>query len=394
MVVVGNFKGGLNLGQGVVANAGGYDGFVVRLDTATGDTRWAAPLGSTGDDDIVAVAIDRKVGGSDDIYVYGEIAIGATLISYDGTGARRWMKSFPSMSLGYEDGLALDQQGPLITGRFYGKLELAGEVLEAEGGWSTDDGDVVLAGFDTAGAPRFARQITDQNRTHTQHLAVAPSGDIYLASDTGIGAHVIDDHIIWKTQQQLRSVPAPPHTSGTSHMVERRRRRNDNYVYDLAIDSTGAVYTLSSCNGKVYTQPEIACDHATGGVIVSYGPDNEYRWSTYIQTAWVEGIATAPDNRLIVAGQTLNNTTDFGGITIAGRGVFVASLATGPAAAPVPLPPAPTITSVQLTGVTDKQIRQGGSATLVISRHRARSCDLGAARNDRRARRRWNGQRA
>lgn len=378
VAVAGTFSGGLNLGQGAVSNAGGEDGFVVRLSGASGDTQWSAPLGSSGDDDIVAIAIDGRVGGSDAIYVYGRLAAdatiggeavgrGACLISYDGMGARRWTKSFPNVSPSYEDGLALDpQHGPWIAGRFYGTLELAGEVLEADAEPLGVPSDVVVAGFDAAGAPRFARRIADESRASSRQLAVAPNGEIYLASDTGGGALVADDHIIWNRDatDDLFLLRLTPQASPAWSTVVAAR--NQNRADGLAIDASGSVYALGSCTGKVDVQPEIACDQGEGGVIVSYGPDNEYRWSTYVQPAWVESIATAPGDRLIVAGQTLSNGVDFGGIQIAGTGLFVASLVTGPAPVPAPPPATPTITSVQLAGVSDNEIRQGGSGTLVI----------------------------
>jgi hypothetical protein len=139
-------------------------------------------------------------------------------------------------------------------------------------------------------------------------------------------------------------------------------------AYYTATDAAGASYAAARCATSMFVQPEIPCDDGQGAsVIVSYGADNQYRWATAVRGGLVEAMVAIPGNRMIVVGDAFfSHDLTLGGVRVPSDRLFIAALAGGPARPPSPLPAAPTITSAQLDGQLDLEIRQGGTGTLVI----------------------------
>ena len=352
------------------------DGFVVALDGDDGATRWSKALASSWEDRVAGIAVGPDAKSVTSIYVYGKLSeaaeidgqafpAGAYLLRYDESGTLRWAQSFPRLDPGYVGSLALDpQRGPVITGTFSGDLTLGDQVLTAEhdGNWSRD---VVVAGFAPDRQLRFARQIFSDSVAWSYNVAVAPRGDVYVASDTGGSEAIVDDHLISTVDSTrhlflLRLTPEGGYASATVI-----RGREDADLFDVATDAAGVTYLLGTCRGQVDVQPEITCA-GQGSIIVAHDANNEYQWATYVTPAQLEAIAPAPGNRLIVAGRALSPTIDFGGVQLSTQQLFIAALAGGSARLPSPLPAAPTISSVQLGGANDRELRQGGTGTLVI----------------------------
>ena len=341
------------------------DGLVTVLDGATGDERWSTVVASPGDDAVAGVAT-----AGDALYVTGELGGNTTIagqtvppgeyvIRYDLDGTVRWIRSFPLVP-GYNGALVVDPaRGPVIVGSFSGPLALGGQTVTGRG--------LAIVALDPDGETRFVRPaLTDRTPYSRYSLAIAPAGDLYLASDTQGTETVIEDHVIpfvdLLDHPYLARLTADGHYVAATQITGER----SEHAVQTAIDAAGAAYSISSCDGRVDVQPERSCAGSQGGVIVAYGPDNAYRWATSINAAFVDAIAPAPGNRLIVAGQALYSTTDFGGVVIPTGSLFIAALAGGPARAPSPLPPSPAITSAVLDGAADGQIRQGDTGTLVI----------------------------
>jgi hypothetical protein len=378
IVVGGSFQGtGLRVGDVAVANAGNMDGFVMVLDGQSGATRWAAPLGSPADDRVAGVVAGHDGAGADAIYVYGNlsqsamiagqaVASGAYLIRYDADGTPRWVNAYPNLAPDFANAIALDpQHGPVITGTFGGTLVL-GDQVAVDGA-----GDTVVAGFDPDGHARFARPIyAGSTSSFYRSLALAPSGDIYVASNASYGTTLVDDHPIWAPGLPsqillLRLTPEGRYAFSTLIAGDPIP-----HVQHMATDATGAAYMITSCPTRVYVQPEIECPQG-GSVILSYDADNQYRWATYVRPGLVESMVAVPGNRLIVAGVSAwyGDDEDFGGVRVPTQQLFIAALAGGPARAPSPVPAAPVISGVQLDGQFDTELRQGGTATLVVRGH-------------------------
>lgn len=381
-------------------DGGGHDGFVIALDGSSGATRWSVPLASIYGDHVAGIAIgfdatsddpsqvrspaaaqkvpDPVPAGVEAIYVYGKLGgsaviggdtfpAGSYLLRFDDDGAMHWGQSLPRLAPDYGHALALDPlRGPVIAGRFSRTVTLGGQRLTAEFDPSSAH-DAVVAGFDHHGQVRFARQVTPvyAEAAPSLNVTVAPGGDIYLASDTSGSQTLVDDHLIPtpSTLRQMFLLRLTPEGRYVSSRVIAGRR--SEWSSGVVTDAAGAVYLLGTCSGGLDVQPEIDCS-GSGSVILSYGANDRAQWATYVAPAFVEAIATAPGNRLIVAGQALSGETDFGGVRVPTQQLFIASLASGPARLPSPLPAAPAISSVKLDGIADRELRQGGTATLVI----------------------------
>jgi hypothetical protein len=351
---------------------GADDGFVALLDSATGATLWSQKVASSWDDTVAGIVVGRDPDGVDAIYVYGQLANNATIaghavtagayvIRFDEDGTLRWVESFASLNPGFNASIALDPaRGPVIAGRI--------EAVHVIFGDQVVEGTAAVAGLDPDGHVRFARGMLSQFTAFARELDVAPSGDIYLASETR-GAHeiVVDDHLIAPSDGishplLIRFTPDGHYRSST--LVGGPR---DAFPTHVATEPDGAADMVIGCDDRVDVQPEIACaDFDGGSVVVSYGADDEYRWATYVGPAFVDTVAPAPGNRLIIAGEALRTDVNFGGVHLPTRRLFIAALAGGPARLPSPLPAAPVIASVAIDGISDLEIRQGGSGTLVI----------------------------
>lgn len=379
VVVGGAFLGsGFDVGTGALPAEGNTEGFVARLDGNTGSTEWARSFTGHNDDNVSTVAAEAS---SDDIYVHGQIegqAVGGVwqpsytfLERYDESGQRVWRRQLPTRVF-WQHQMAVDRlRGPVVTGRYHGSLEVDGLRLQVEPG--DEKGNLAVIGFTPDGHARFARQIFDENRGYYQRLLAAPNQRLYVSTTTEGKEIVLDDG---------RSLKGPDYSSDAALVRLTPEGEHDwstvidtqlaAYPNALAADADGAVYLAAYCDQRISLSPPISCSNG-GGFLVSYGPDGGYRWSTYLygSPAWMQALAAVPGrNRLLVAGETgprSEEGADFGGVRVpGGRGLFVASVVTGPTYAD-PALPTPVVSSVVLEGIADGHIRQGGSGTVVVS---------------------------
>ncbi len=347
---------------------GTADASVTLLDGGDGTTKWTSPWVSSWDDTINGIAAGQDSTGALAIYVFGELGdattvagqvlrAGGTVARYNEDGTLRWARTFPQASAGFNRSLALDPvRGPVITG--HGRLALGDQVLTS--------GGTFVAGFDHDGVVRFTNQISVVDTSTVQDIAVAPGGDVYVASDTERDEVIIDGHPL--------PVPLGPVTPFVARFTAEGRFTASNVLVgsrdslpsDLATDARGASYLMTSCAGLVEVQPEITCTSGNGSIIASYDADNTYRWATSIEEADAQALVAAPGNRMIVAGTALTPMTRFGSVQVATRPLFIAALGGGLPRPPTPLPAAPAITSALVDGASDSAIRQGGAGTLVI----------------------------
>ncbi|MEO7735846.1 MAG: hypothetical protein ABIY55_33130, partial [Kofleriaceae bacterium] len=341
------------------------DGTVMVLDGETGALRWSTELASAGNDTVAGVAA-----ASDAIYVFGAIGSAATiagqampagsyLIRYDADGGVRWARSLGDLRPNFGLALAVDPAGgPVLVGDLGAQLTLDGHTVLGPGS--------VVAAFDPDGVLRLARAVLSSSPSFEHGIAVASAGDIYLASDTSGTETVIDDHVI--AIPDFIDHPLLVRLRADGRFAAAAQITGDRFesASQVAVDATGAAYLVTSCHGRVDVQPERSCASAQGGVIVSYGADNAYRWATDIQPAFIDAIAAAPGNRMIVVGQALTALTGFGGVQVPTQALFIAALAGGPARLPSPLPATPVIASAVLDQVPDGQLRQGDTGTLVV----------------------------
>jgi hypothetical protein len=128
VVVAGFFAGTASFGQATLTSLGAYDGFVAKLDGASGNVLWAKRLGAGDRGQVAAVAVDASgaifvagayrggfdLGGGEVASIYADDAFVARL---DGTGAYQWSKAFGADGDDEATSLALDVAGNVhVTG--------------------------------------------------------------------------------------------------------------------------------------------------------------------------------------------------------------------------------------------------------------------------------------
>lgn len=375
VVIGGAFVGTtFDAGTGPLPAVGDTEGFMARLDGTTGETQWARSFAGGGEDDVSTVAADPA---SDDVYVHGELAAQtvdgrwqpgyAFLNRYDANGVQLWSRQL-TMSMSWQHELAVDPlRGPVVTGRYFGSLEVDGFRLTVAPG--DLQGNLAMIGFTPEGRARFARQLFDESSGFHQRLLAAPDGHLYISTEIGeFDEFAFDDGQVLTGLRSSDDVALVRLTADGARtwatVIDVEQSRGPKM---LAADADGAVYLLGSCDRAVRVAPTIACD-SNDSYLVSYGPNGDYRWSTYVfgTPGWAQALAAVPGrNRLLVAGEVRGNAS-FGGAEVQGAGLFVASVVTGPTYAN-PLPPPPVVTSVVLEGALDGHLRQGGTGTIAVS---------------------------
>jgi hypothetical protein len=158
VVVTGNMNGSVDFGGGLVASAGSQDIFLVKY-SSTGSHVWSKRFGAADYEMAGAVAVDSNgkialVGN-----FRGNVDLGAGLLTYHGssdmfiaqfadTGACQWSKNFGSTA-GNDvlRAIATDNNGNIIvTGQMLAGLDFGGGYL-----WGAGTVDVLIAKFGTSG---------------------------------------------------------------------------------------------------------------------------------------------------------------------------------------------------------------------------------------------------
>jgi hypothetical protein len=353
---------------------------------------WAVSFGGTGFEAVEpsgAVAVDDE----GNVYVLGTfysptIDLGAGpevrqgysdvfLVSYAGNGAYRWSRRLGGGSWEYARGVGVDGAGNVyVTGETEGTLELGGAWLPPSGGardlfvasytatgehrWSQrhgapgtslfahdlavdDAGNLVVAGsvrtshddmlvlaLDSAGAIRWSRTMGAAGDEIGMGVAVDASGGAVIAGyftgavDFGTGpvtsAGSADGVVI-----RLDAL-------GSTQWVRRYGNYGIDIAEDVAMDALGNVYMIGTFKFQINLGdgPRLASG-SSEGLVASYGPDGELRWSRRVGGAGLDygrGIALDPGGHVVATGSFFGGAADFGGAALVGAGgydVFLAS---------------------------------------------------------------------
>lgn len=195
VIVAGQFRGQINLGDGILrTSAGGgalLDAFVVKWG-AGGAFQWAKQLGSTNDDAALAVTIDS----ADNIIIAGEYSgtvdfggggVAATGVQdmffakYSSSGVYVTMRHFGALSGGSTStAIAVDLSDNIILGGWTGtgSIDFGGGGLPSIG-----NADIVFGKFTSAGVYVWAKRVGGTNIDRTDAIAADKNGDVIVAGD-------------------------------------------------------------------------------------------------------------------------------------------------------------------------------------------------------------------
>lgn len=188
LVIVGDFSGNLDFGNGVtLTNAGSSDAFVAQLDS-DGNANWALSAGGSGDDKASSVEVD----GQGNIYVSGHfnsmdgnfganpmITIGendAFVAKITSNGTISWMNSLGTTNNEMFNDLAVNSSGKLlVTGSFDNLLILGDDTL------NTSAGSKVVVQYSAEGSLDWGNQEAGSSDMEDGKIEVDKDDNIYTS---------------------------------------------------------------------------------------------------------------------------------------------------------------------------------------------------------------------
>jgi hypothetical protein len=190
LYVTGGFSDSITFGSITLTNAGYYDIFITKYDTA-GNVLWAKNAGGTNDDEGFSVSTDS----SDNVYLTGYFS--SSLITfdsitltnsggsnvfiakYDTNGNILWAKS--SGGLGVDDGVSCSADiygNVFVTGWFYSSITFDSTTLINSG-----INDAFIVKYDTNGNVLWAKSATGAHDDGGLSVSTDASGNVFF---TGI----------------------------------------------------------------------------------------------------------------------------------------------------------------------------------------------------------------
>jgi len=188
VVVVGHFKGTIDLGGGTLTSAGGSDFFVVKLD-ASGNHLWSKRFGSAGSEDNAA---SLAVSPAGEVVLFGNLAGtldfgGGPLTSagqtdlfvarLDAEGNHLWSQRFGDPDHQFAGDVAIDAAGAVVlTSAFRGSVDLGGGALVSSGEY-----DVLVAKLDPAGNHLWSHRYGDASHQRGLAVTTGAAGEVLFA---------------------------------------------------------------------------------------------------------------------------------------------------------------------------------------------------------------------
>jgi len=200
VLVVGYFKGSIDLGGGMLtADAGKQSAFVVKY-SPTGSYMWAKAFAATE-----AAAVSVAVDAAGDVFVLGNfkgpsnfggsdydagVANDVFVVKLDKNGNHVWSHAFGEKNKAEEaTSIALDADKPVVLGTFTGTIDFGGGALTSQGGF-----DAFMAKLDASGCEVHASAFGAPGLQRAEAVAVDQTANIVFAGsfdgavDFGTGA--------------------------------------------------------------------------------------------------------------------------------------------------------------------------------------------------------------
>ena len=310
ILLAGGSLGSLDFGQGPLANAGGFDGFVLKLSRDGTTVRWVKPLQTAGTDTVSGLAA-LDAGGA---VVTGSSSGNVWIEAYDANGAVKWTHLDGDTAL--QEGAAVATHGVRVdvVGLMSGVVDFGGSTTPLSAGTMNvpfmvsllDDGTATTARTYTAtqAAPQGAdlsldggTRVTVGGFAGTLDLGVQTHtslglGDAYIVAENAAGA-------IWSRQWGAA--------------------RGDGAIA-VAADDTSIVVAGYACGtvdfGGGPQTSNCTADTSSDIAIARYElATGAYRWSTMLDASLGNGNAARAvamrSDGFVVAG-TFHGTVDFG----------------------------------------------------------------------------------
>lgn len=189
ILVAGYFSGSINFGGQPLKSAGGYDGFVAKLDK-DGSRVWSLRFGDERDQRVTGVAVDAK----GDVLVIGELAgtadLGAGPLTSAGgddllvakigaEGKIAWAKRFGDAGAQAGRSIAANADGHVVfAGESSGPVDFGGGPIV-----TGSEGALFVAALDAEGKHVWSKGFERQGEASIQSLAVGGNGAVLLTGE-------------------------------------------------------------------------------------------------------------------------------------------------------------------------------------------------------------------
>ena len=316
-------------GEANLASAGGFDGFVSKLNSS-GNFVWAKGLGGISTDEGYSIAVDS----SGNVYTTGyfrdtadfdpgagvaaltsaSAGVNEIFISkLDSSGNFVWAKGLGGTAADVGRSIAVDSSGNVYTtGYFIGTADFdpgvgVANLTSASGSGGTDR-DVFVSKLDSSGNFVWAKGLGGTAADESNSIAVDSSGNVYTTGsfngtvdfDPGTGVENLtsaggSDGFISKLD-----------SSGNFVWAKRLGGTGFDYVRTIVGDSSGNVYTTGNFNGPANFNPAAGTttnlDSAGGNdvFVLKLTPSGESLGSSVPAAPTLNSI-TAGDRRVTVA---------------------------------------------------------------------------------------------
>jgi hypothetical protein len=256
VIVAGSLYGTADFGGGPLTSAGQSDAFIAKLDT-DGNHVWSKVFGGTK----AEVALDVATDATGDVVVLGSFAgpidLGGGLLPSSGgldmfvakldpQGQHIWSKRFGSGQTLAAARATLDPAGDiLVTGYFYGAVDLGGGVLTSVGG-----ADLFIVKLDPDGNYIWSTRFGGVGDQYGNDIATAADGSLIVAGSFGgtidFGGGVL-------TSAGGTDIFVAKLDPGGTHIWSKRfgDSADGQGASSLAVDASGGVFLGGSLNGVV-----------------------------------------------------------------------------------------------------------------------------------------------
>ncbi|WP_169800629.1 DNRLRE domain-containing protein [Archangium gephyra] len=327
LIVLGQFQGNLTVGGTTLSNPEGTDGFVVKLDEASGAVLWLSHLNSNGSTYIYTPVVDPSGNFIVSGEFYDNLTVGGTTLSnprgtdgfvvkLDGaTGGLLWLSHLDSADVSHASTPVVDASGNLIvSGRFEGNLTVGGITLSSPTGY---DGFVVkLDGG--SGARLWLVHLDSTRSTYSAPLVVEASGNL-IVSDNFDGNFTVGGTTLSNSGGTDGVVVKLDGASGAVLWLVHFDSRY-TYVSRPVVDASGNLIVLGQFQGNLtvggttLSNPE----GIDGFVVKLDGASGAVLWLAHLDSTNLSYVSTPVvdvSGNLIVSSQFQGNLT-VGGTTL------------------------------------------------------------------------------
>jgi hypothetical protein len=325
VIVVGSLQGSANFGGGTLSSAGRSDIVVASFDQ-NGVHRWSKRFGDAGHDLAYGVATDSSDNAIIFAHFSGSVDFGAgpltstnetdlVAASFDPSGTHRWSKRFlgntnSSSRSDVAHGVATDRNGNVtFVGSFWATVDFGGGSLTSAG-----NKDIVVAGFDNSGAPRWSRRFGGTGNDEGYGVAKDSSGNVTVV---GSFADTVDFGGGPLTSAGDSDIVVVSFDQNGAHRWSKRFGSTGNDEgYGVATDSGGNVTVVGSFADTVdFGGGPLTSTGDSDIVVVSFDKSGAHRWSKRFGGADSDrayGVTKDSSGNATVVGY-FSGTVDFGG---------------------------------------------------------------------------------